>query len=267
MNTMNKFLLTEIDKNTAISFIQKYHYSKILPRLTKMYIGFYDDKGLQGVVSLGYGTQPLQTIKKIFYKDEMKTEDYIEIGKMCFSPFQNNNSFSGSVILSMLIKWIKQNTDYKYLYTLADGIMGKCGYVYQASNFKYIGNFTTSVYRDMNTGEKIHPRSAKTLCEENAEFEGKQKIHWLTHDFCEYKGIEKINGLMFRYIYPLNKKAKKTLEKYSEYKNKKYPKDDDLVFRKRIAKGKFVDIEKPDFNMDVFNYNYQKYNSIQMTMI
>ena len=30
--------------------------------------------------------------------------------------------------------------------------MGKCGYVYQASNFHYVGSFTTSVYRDSLTG-------------------------------------------------------------------------------------------------------------------
>ena len=28
-----------IHKNTAIPFIQQYHYSKILPRLTKWYLG------------------------------------------------------------------------------------------------------------------------------------------------------------------------------------------------------------------------------------
>src|SRR5699024_1374916 len=263
---MDKFIITEINKDAAINFIKKHHYSKILPRLTKYYLGFFNENELQGVITLGYGTQPLQTIKKILYKDEVKTEDYIEIGKMCLSPFQNNNSFAGSHMISILIKWIKQHTNYKYLYTLADGIMGKCGYVYQASNFMYIGNFMTSVYRDSRTGEKIHPRSAKTLCEENAKYEGKNKVYWLTHDFCEYKGIEKINGLMFRYIMPLNKKYKKNLQKYEEYKNKKYPKDSDLIFKKRVEKGKFVEIEKPDFNMNVFYHNFQKNHEEQITL-
>lgn len=132
------YIASVIPKDIAIEFIQKYHYSKILPRLTKHYIGFYSDKGLVGVVTLGWGTQPLQTIKKIFNEHDMVTNDYIEIGKMCFSPIINNNNFSGSSIMSILVKWLKKNTDYKFLYTLADGIMGKCGYVYQASNFIYI---------------------------------------------------------------------------------------------------------------------------------
>lgn len=251
-----EYEIRETRKEAVIDFVQKYHYSKILPRLTKHYLGVFLDGNMIGAMTLGWGTQPLQTIKKILDSHDYLTNDYIEIGKMCFSPDINNNSFSGSKIMSLLVKWLKNNTEYSFLYTLADGIMGKCGYVYQASNFKYIGSFKTSVYRDINTGEKIHPRSAKQLCMENARWEGKKKVFWLTHDFCEHKGIEKINGLMFRYILPLNKKSKKVL---SSYESKDYPKDIDLKFSKRVAKGKFLDIKMPTFDRDVFNHNFQKH--------
>jgi len=251
-------IVKEINKNTAIEFVRKYHYSKIMPRLTKFYLGFFEQEKLCGVITLGWGTQPLQTIKKIFYKHNLTTNDYLEIGKMCFLPEYNNTSCFGSQVCSKLIKWIKNNTKCLFLYTLADGIMGKCGYVYQASSFKYIGSFKTSVYMDKKTGEKIHPRSAKQLCIENAKYENKKKVFWLTDNFCKYKGIDKINGLMFRYITPLNKKAKKILENYTEY-NLPYPKDNDLIFEKRIEKGKFIKIKMPKFNMNISNYNYQKY--------
>lgn len=248
--------IKEIDKKIAIEFIQKYHYSKILPRITKHYLGLFEDSVLQGVITLGWGTQPLQTIKKLFPNDNVVTTDYIEIGKMCFLPTMNNTQYFGSKSISELIKWCKKNTEYKLLYTLADGIMGKVGYVYQASNFKYLGSFQTSVYMDRNTGEKIHPRSCKELLKENAKHEGKEKVFWLTSDFCEYKGIDKINGLMFRYIYPLNKDGKILLKSFSYKPN---PKEKDLKYKKRVGNGKFVEIEKPNFNMNVFNYNYQRY--------
>ena len=255
-------IIAEIEKQTAIEFVQRYHYSKIMPRLTKYYLGIYEESEhfLCGVVTLGWGTQPLQTIKKIFNKHDLVTADYLEIGKMCFLPKFNNSNF-GSRCMKELTKWLKHNTDCIFLYTLADGIMGKCGYVYQASNFRYIGRFKTSVYMDIHTGEKIHPRSAKELCKENAIFEGKEKIYWLTDGFCKYKGIDKINGLMFRYIIPLNRTGKKILKKYPEYKNLPYPKDEDLMFERRIANGKFEKISQPNFNMNVFEHNYQKYNS------
>ena len=78
--------LKHIDKYTATDFVQKYHYSKILPRITKHYIGVYDGDRLVGAITLGWGTQPLQTIKKIFNKHDVTSKDYLEIGKMCFLP-------------------------------------------------------------------------------------------------------------------------------------------------------------------------------------
>lgn len=250
--------ICEIDKNTAVEFVHKYHYSKILPRLTKHYLGLFEGGELLGVITLGWGTQPLQTIKKIFYNHNMLSENYLEIGKMCFLPKCNNSNF-GSRAMKELVKWLKQNTSVMFLYTLADGIMGKCGYVYQASNFNYIGSFKTSVYYDRKTGEKIHPRSAKQLCIENAEFEGKKKVFWLTDSFCKHKGIDKINGLMFRYMFPLTPIAKKIMKQYPEYNGLARPKDKDLVFERRIENGKFEKIDKPSFNMNVFIHNYQKY--------
>lgn len=249
--------IQHVNKEVAVQFIHSYHYSKILPRLTKYYLGFFEKDKLIGVVTLGWGTQPLQTINHIFYNHNLKTSDYLEIGKMCFIPEINNSNY-GSKILSKLIKWLKINSDIMFLYTLADGIMGKCGYVYQASNFKYIGKFKTSIYMDRLTGEKIHPRSAKQLCIENAKYENKKKVFWLTHNFCEYKNIDKIQGYMYRYIYPLNKEAKEILNSYTKY-NLSNPKDKDLMFEKRISSGKFEKIEQPNFDMNVFNYNYQKY--------
>jgi hypothetical protein len=168
--------IIKVNKEMAIEFIRKHHYSKILPRITKYYLGVIEKGEIKGIVTLGYGTQPLGTIKKIFYKHDFITKDYIEIGKMCFDPSLNNSNF-GSMFMSVLIKWVKNNLkEVHYLYTLADGIMGKAGYVYQASNFKYLGSFKTSVYMDNDTKEKIHPRSAKKLCDENAKHEGKKSV-------------------------------------------------------------------------------------------
>src|SRR5690554_8093362 len=99
------YLISEIPKEDAVEFIHSYHYSKILPRLTKHYLGVYTDKGLMGVITLGWGTQPLQTIKKLFRNHDVVSTDYLEIGKMCFSPYINNNGYSGSQIMAALIRW------------------------------------------------------------------------------------------------------------------------------------------------------------------
>ena len=252
--------IKKIPKKVAINFIRTYHYSKLIPRLCRYFLGVYEEDILLGVIELGWGTQPLQTIRKIFPCNELFTENYLEIGKMCFLPEMNYNQYFGSRTLSLLIRWLRKNTGYLFLYTLADGIEGKCGYVYQASNFYYCGYFKTSVYRDKETGEKIHPRSARKLLEENAHYDGVKKRYWLTHCFCEYKGIEKINGLMFRYIYPLTKEADVILKYYKNYVRHSYPKDKNLLFERRIDNRKYEKITQPKFNRNVDRYNSQDFN-------
>ena len=254
-----RLAVQEIPKEQSVSFIRQYHYSKVMPRLNKYHLGFFADGRFCGVVVLGWGTQPLQTVRKIFPRHKLATTDYIEIGKMCFLPEYNGTKSFGSLAISALVKWLRGNTNFLFLYTLADGIMGKCGYVYQASNFQYCGSFTTSVYRDSLTGEKIHPRSARLLLEENAVYDGVARRHWLTCGYCQYKGIEKINGRMFRYLYPLTKEARRILKSYPEYAGLPHPKDGDLRFTMRTGPGQYRPISQPQFDKEVCQFNVQRY--------
>lgn len=57
-NSSPRLTVKELDPETAVAFIRAYHYSKVLPRLTRHYLGFYKGGELSGVVSLGWGTQP-----------------------------------------------------------------------------------------------------------------------------------------------------------------------------------------------------------------
>ena len=62
------------------------------------------------------------TIKKMF--PTLTTQDYYEIGKMCMDDAMPRNS--ETQMMSATIRWMKQNTpSVKYLYTWADGIVGK----------------------------------------------------------------------------------------------------------------------------------------------
>lgn len=247
----HNFEVKTISKFDAVEFIQKFHYSPVMPSLTKYYLGFFIQNELKGVLTLGWGTQPRQTINKMF--PGLESKDYFEIGKMCMDEDMPKNS--ESQMISCAIKWMKDNTNCLFLYTMADGIMGKCGYVYQASNFYFGEKYWTSVYM-MENGEKLHPRSAKQLCKENAIFSGKKKIFWLTSDFMKHKGIRKIEGYMFRYIYPLNKRAKKMMvEKSTLTWTLNYPKDKELEWRDSTdSKNKFK-VKQPDFTFENAKYN------------
>jgi|TARA_R110001592_G_scaffold66613_1_gene204499 hypothetical protein len=262
------FKISNITRESATVFVQELHYSKVMPKLTKHYLGCFLDGKLVGVLTLGWGTQPKATISKLF--DDLDTNDYYEIGKMCMTEEMPRNS--ESQMLSAVIDWMKANLpEKKYLYTWADGIMGKPGYVYQAANFLYGGFIWTQIYISPD-GEKIHPRSSKRLCEENVQFKLKrepdffvgkkgERIYWLTQDFLDHKGISKIFGKQFRYIYPLNKGARKLLKKSNVEWVINGPKDCDLVWDKATRDGRLRLTEMPHVDGNVTDYNTKNVNA------
>jgi len=254
-----QFEIREVNRVVATDFVQERHYSKVMPKLTKHWLGCFLEEELVGVLTLGWGTQPLQTIKKLF--PNLKSEDYYEIGKMCMDEKMPKNS--ESQMLSAVIKWMKKNLpEKKFLYTWADGIVGKVGYVYQGSNFNYGGFIWTDIYISA-TGEKIHPRSSKALLKENAEFLGKDKLFWMTPDFMVTRGIRRIRGKQFRYIYPLNKDAKKIMDKESTVDwYQKYPKEADLLWKEQTGKGVYVNLTGiPEMDLSIVEYNEKNVNA------
>lgn len=189
--------IRKIETKDASNFVRKYHYRKIMPKLNKVcYGGFFNDK-LVGVVTFGFGTQPMATIKKIF--PTMETKDYFEVGRLCLLDELPKNSESN--FLSRVFQMIKLDfPQIKIIYSWSDGIMGKPGFVYQATNFMYAGKITTDIYITKE-GYMIHPRSAKKLLEANAFFERKNKLFWLTDTFCQKNGITRLKGYQFRYVF------------------------------------------------------------------
>ena len=253
------YKIVEIQASRAVDFIHKFHYSPVMPSITKHYLGFLVDGEMKAVLTLGWGTQPRQTINKLF--PGLETKHYYEIGKMCIDDEMPKNT--GSQILSSTIGWMKQRTDKLFLYTLADGIMGKCGYVYQSANFHYGGSFRTHTYL-MSNGEKLHIRSANDLLEQNQALDNKNKRFGegikkrirLSLDFMEVNNIRMIDGLMFRYIYPLNKKAKQLMKNGSTLEwGRNYPKDKDLVWMDTTDKKNKTKIDRPSFSFDEPKYN------------
>ena len=220
-------IVKKIDYRVATLFVQERHYSPVMPKLTKHHLGAYVDDTLVGVLTLGWGTNPMGTIKKMF--PTLSTSDYFEIGKMCMDESMPRNS--ESQMQSLTIQWMKKNTpNIKYLYTWADGIVGKPGYVYQAANFLYGGFIWSDVYVT-DEGEKVHFRTIQR----------KMKKEMNRHD-TKYGprpsdakmgelGFSRVWGKQFRYIYPLNKKARKFLKQSTMDWTLPYPKDGDLQWK------------------------------------
>lgn len=238
------FEVKEITKDVALDMIKKYHYSNTLPKLNKCFVGFYLENELVGVVTLGWGTRPLHTIKKLF--PSLETKDYLEIGRMCMTNDMPKNS--ESQMLSLLTKFIKQKLPYvKVLFTWADGMLGKCGYVYQASGFIYCGYSMTDVY--MKDGQKIHPRQTRALLSPN----DKRKTVRPTKEQMKQYNIEHYKGKQFKYFKFLCSKQerKKLLKECVVDLNIPFPKERDLMWKVKNESGKWVNSGRPKYVSDL----------------
>ena len=244
--TKVEYEVREVEKATALSMVCDYHYSNSLPRLNKYFVGFFYHGDLVGVVTLGYGTRPKHTIQKLF--PNMETSDYLEIGRMCMTDDMPRNS--ESQMLSKLIKWVKANLpNVKVLFTWADGMLGKCGYVYQASNFIYVGYSPTDMY--LKDGVKIHPRQTKKLF---GKGDNDTRLTCRpTKEQMEQLGIEHWRGNQYRYIFfTCDKREKKRLMKECIVPlNVPPPKDKDLRWTKQnLLNGKWESASFPAYRTD-----------------
>lgn len=228
-----------IPKCLAEPLIMSTHYSRVMPRINKFFIGGFNDQQLVGVMTLGWGTRPLHTIKVIF--PTLSTRDYLELGKLCLDESCPRNS--ESQFISKSIKIIKKYfPKVKILFSWADGILGKPGYVYQASNFYYGGFIWSEMYLDVD-GNRIHPRTFQGISP--GEKIGKHKSRALS--VTNSMGLKKYYGKQFRYVYPLcGKREWEELIKTSpfDWKRGEYPKSVDCKWKMRDGEGK-KDCEAP----------------------
>lgn len=239
------FEAKEVPKRDALNMIQKYHYSNTLPKLNKHFVGFYLKDKLVGIVTLGWGTRPLHTIKKIF--PSLETKDYFEIGRMCMTDEMPKNS--ESQMISKLIKWIKKyEPQIKVLFTWADGIMGKPGYVYQSCSFLYCGFSLTDIY--IYNGIKIHPRQMGYYFRKKNDTRIGIRP---TYEEMVENNIEHIRGKQFKYLtFLCSKSEKKRLLKESLTPlNYDYPKDKELLWERQVDKGKYEICIKPYYKTDI----------------
>jgi hypothetical protein len=239
----------EITKEESVQLIHKFHYSKVLPRLNKVFLGgFTEEDELVATITLGWGVRPVHTIKKLF--PSLDSKDYYEIGKMCLDDKMPRNS--ESQFLSKCSKYVKANyPQIKIIFTWADGMLGKAGYVYQASNYLYGGFIWTDTYFT-SEGEKVHPRmTGKIGGRPNKEFMEE-------HNWKHYRGKQ------FRYIYFLcDKKEKKRLLAESSFKWQinNAPKETELEWKVKTPNG-WEFCSKPTYNPFALDFYKKKKSNI-----
>lgn len=224
-----------------------YHYSKILPKLNKVFLG---DDELGAALSLGWGVRPLHTIRRLF--PSLTSKDYFEIGKMCAredSPHGTESKF-----LSRVVAWTRRNRpEIKLIFTWADGMLGKPGYVYQSANFLYGGFIWTDTYFTAD-GEKVHPRATGIIGGRPSA--DKRNILGWSH----------FRGKQFRYVYFLcSHSERKRLLRESPFSwGKDYPKHSDLAWKECVC-GKWIDSLPPDYDGTASGFSESLARSFRLT--
>ena len=220
-----------VHKQDSRFFYRQHHYAPEKCGIEKYALGLFKDNQMRGTMMLGWGTRPLHTIRRLF--PSLGTADYLEICKLCLDDEMPRNSESW--FLARSIAWLKTAFPHlSILYTWADGLFGKPGYVYQAANFLYGGYITSEAYFNQE-GERSHPRRLIT------EFGHRDRV------FTETLGLTKVWGPQFRYCYFLGsrKHTKELLRESTVPWTRDYPKENEIQCQIQAGEGSRVNCRPP----------------------
>lgn len=234
--------VTPIHIGQARRFVAKHHYNKTMPRLTKLCVGGFSGERLVAICTFGYGVRPVHTLANIF--PTLSVSNYLEIGRLCVDDAIPRNGESW--FMSRAFKVVRNTfDDVKILYSWSDGIVGKPGYVYQASNFYYGGYIWTEMYLSED-GNRVHPRTMQGI----SCVDGRGKFHSRDYETTRALGYTKYFGLQFRYVYPLcSRREWKKLSGASpiDWSQGNYPKSEDCKWMVQVDKGVRVECNAPRF--------------------
>ena len=131
-----------ISRQEALSFYRQWHYSGTAPSGT--HLGYYDDKGLAGALTLKSVSARLGTYYQF---DNLITK---ELSRLALRDDCPKNSESR--MLAALFGWSRKNGIHLLL-SYADPGEGHAGIIYRATNWLYLGqwmNFTGNRHRGLS---------------------------------------------------------------------------------------------------------------------
>ena len=139
----------------------------------------------------------------------------------------------------------------KVLFTWADGMVGKVGYVYQASNFVYAGYSGGEMY--MKDGVKIHVRQMKSILLPEGTKDSRITVRPTLEQMRKHN-IQHFKGKQYRYLLFLcdRKQQKKLRGECLISLSDPRPKDDDLSWTIKDANtGKWLESTIPPYVTDI----------------
>lgn len=190
-----------INSSKANKMTALYHYSGVGFKKAKINQGIYrkSDNLLVGVLQWGVSAQEGIRLER-YVTEPISKEQYLELNRFCMADSEGKNSESQAISLG--IKWIKKyRPDIKLLVSYAGRKEGNYGFIYQATNWEYLGYWISNGFWLLD-GEERHQITVwyryKKYCDQSKNL--KDSLGEIYHD------IRQTWTKQFIYVQRLDKK-------------------------------------------------------------
>lgn len=205
-----KYAVKEIASKLAKEMVKKYHYSGKIIHNSLINLGVFKDDELVGCLQYGYPLNHKKTSDKIHKDYKM-----MELNRMVMIDSEPRNSESQAI--AVCHKWLRENTDLDYILSFSDGKEGNVGYIYQATNWTYIGYLLSDSFFELD-GNILHSITAWHRYKEKHPL---KETHTTKEILCKtFNNVKRITSKQYIYLFPLKKRVKFPFEA------KPYPKKD-----------------------------------------
>lgn len=156
-NAINTVSLVEISSKEAKPFIEKWHYSKLVPAGKNIFYGWFISGELYAVADYGIGVNTYQA-SFLSRETKLKVENnnLLELKRLCRSEpkleFMPLTKF-----ISLCHKDLKKK-GYKYIVSFSDPEHNHSGGIYKASNFIHLGKTRPEIHFVDKDGGFVHRR-------------------------------------------------------------------------------------------------------------
>lgn len=205
------YYVEKIDANIGREIVKKYHYSKKVVPNSKLHLGIFklETNKLVGCLQYGPPMNPKSTPNSIL--EGSSSFDMFELNRMVLDDEQPRNSESQAI--SLCNKWLRQNMpEIKYLLSFSDGKEGNVGYIYQATNWIYLGYRVSDSFYLLDD-VYYHSVQVWHLYKEKHKDRDIKTTHEILYD--NFNNVKKVKAKQHIYVFPL--KQKKLFIQKEEY--------------------------------------------------
>ena len=213
MVSAKDLVVKPINARSANALIKKIHYSGKVVANSCLHFGVFLNDKLEGVMSFG---SPMDKSKMLPLVKDTKWNGMLELNRMAFSDALPKNSESRA--LGVAFRLIKKHYPHiEWILSFSDGTQCGDGTIYRASGFSLTGiKGNSSLYNTPSgvpiarmTWDSATPERRREIAK-NYGFQEYDASSFLTKTV-KINNMSSLSGFQLRYVYFLNKDAKKRL--------------------------------------------------------